>query len=144
MNRRNFLSIAAAGSAFSVFLPKALLADEKKDLLKSKLAGGVFYTAESPGRWGKKVNSHLPKIVKAMDANTIRVITAHPVEKYNHYIVKHVVLDKDFNFITEKMFNPLVDKAPQSEFDLGKYKGVLYVMSVCNKHDTWINSIVIK
>lgn len=143
MNRRNFLSIAAAGSAFSVFLPKALLAG-KEDVLKNKLAGGVFYTAESPGRWGKKVNSHLPKIVKLSDGNKIKVVTTHPMGKYVHYIVKHILLDKDFNFVAENMFDPLKDKTPQSEFDIGEYKGVLYTMSVCNKHDTWINSIVIE
>jgi len=144
MNRRNFLSMAAAGSAFSVFLPKFLLADEKKDILKSKLAGGVYYTAESPGRWGKKVNSHLPIIVKLADGNKLKVVTAHPVEKYVHYIVKHILLDKDFNFVAENRFDPLKDKTPQSEFDMGEYKGVIYAMSVCNKHDTWINSIEIK
>jgi len=144
MNRRYFLSIAAAGSAFSVFLPKSLLAGRGGDLLKSKLAGGVFYTAESPGRWGKKVNSHLPQIVKLSEGNKIKVITAHPVEGYKHYIVKHIVLDKDFNFMAEHMFDPLKEKAPQSEFDMGDYKGVLFVMSVCNKHDTWINSFELK
>lgn len=144
MNRRNFLSIAAAGSAFSVFLPKSLLAGENKNLLKSKLAGGVFYTAESPGRWAKKVKTHLPQITKISDSNKLKVITAHPMVKYKHYIVKHILLDKDFNFFAENMFDPLKDKVPQSEFDISKYKGVLYVMSVCNKHDTWINSFEIK
>jgi len=112
--------------------------------MKNKLAGGILYTAESPGRWGKKVNSHLPIMAKLSYGNKLKVVSAHPVEKYVHYIVKHVLLDKDFNFVAENMFDPLKDKTPQSEFDIGEHKGVLYAMSVCNKHDTWINSIVIK
>lgn len=144
MKRRSFLTTAAAGSVFSIFLPKSILAAGKDDLLKSKLAGGVFYTADSPGRWAKKVNSHLPKIVSLPGGKKIKVVTTHPVSGFKHYIVKHIVLDKNFDFMAEHMFDPLKEKTPQSEFDIAGYKGVLYVMSVCNKHDTWINSFEIK
>ena len=58
---------------------------------------------------------------------------------YEHYIVKHIVLDKDYNFITEKVFDPAKDKAPISEHDLGAYKGEVNVLSVCNLHDTWLS-----
>ena len=60
---------------------------------------------------------------------------------YKHYIVKHVLLDKDFKFIAEKMFDPKKDKKPVSTFALGAYGGPLYALSVCNKHDTWIDVI---
>ena len=61
------------------------------------------------------------------------------MEEYDHYIVKHIVLDKDFRFVDEKRFDPLQDKEPLSEFALGEYSGQIYVLSVCNQHDTWLN-----
>jgi len=59
---------------------------------------------------------------------------------YKHYIVKHQILDNSYRFLDEKMFDPMKDKAPVSEFDLGNYCGKFYVLSVCNKHDSWMNS----
>ena len=59
---------------------------------------------------------------------------------YEHCIVKHVVLDSDFNFIAEHMFDAKKDKAPISEISVGNYRGVVNVLSVCNKHDTWLNT----
>ena len=58
---------------------------------------------------------------------------------YDHYIVKHMILNDKFEFIDEKMFDPTQDKAPISQFDLGNYSGRIHVLSACNKHDTWLN-----
>jgi len=33
----------------------------------------------------------------------------------------------------------LKDKAAISELSLGQYSGPVHVLSVCNKHDTWMN-----
>ena len=136
MNRRRFIGFGVAGGA--VLAAKPALAGVNE----SSMAGGVYYTAEAPGRWEKKVLSHLPEIevVKQEQGATVRVRTRHLMEKYDHYIVKHVVLDGDFNFVAEKMFNPLEDQEPWSEFALGAYSGRIYVLSVCNQHDTWLNS----
>jgi len=143
MNRRNFIQLSAAGGLFGAAISKYVFAGEEQDLLKSKLAGRVFYTEAAPGRWAKKMNGHLPKLSKITEngKNKIRVITAHEMKNYQHYIMKHILLDKDFNFMAETLFDPVKDKAPMSTFEIGNYKGVLYVMSVCNKHDTWINTI---
>ena len=70
----------------------------------------------------------------------IKVVTSHPMDEYKHYIVKHMLLDQDFNFIAEMMFDPTKDKVAISTFDIGSYKGKLHVLSVCNKHDTWMNT----
>jgi superoxide reductase len=50
-----------------------------------------------------------------------------------------MVLNDQFEFITENMFDPMKDKTPVSQFSLGNYSGRIHVLSVCNKHDTWLN-----
>jgi len=64
------------------------------DAIKSPLAGSVFYTMDSPGRWAKKAVAHVPQIERSGDK--IEVSTGHPMDGHVHYIVKHVVLDEKF------------------------------------------------
>jgi len=139
MQRRNFIRLAVAGSVTGIIAPEIVLAGS------SSMAGGVYYTKEAPGRWGKKVAGHLPniKVLKGDKGVSIKVVTSHGMDDYQHYIVKHIVLDKDFKFIAEKMFDPTKDKVAISEFSLGNYKGAVNVLSVCNKHDSWLNSAVV-
>jgi len=141
MERRNFIGLAVAGSVAGIIVPNSVLAKSAS----AGMAGGVYYTKENPGRWGKKIAGHLPsvEVSKGSKGVKVQVFTAHGMSGYEHYIVKHVILDKDFNYIDEKMFDPMKDKAAVSEFDLGKYKGTLNVLSVCNKHDTWLNVVEI-
>ena len=73
----------------------------------------------------------------------VKVTTAHAMKGCEHYIVKHMLLNKDFEFIAEKMFDSSKDKSPVSTFTLESYSGPLYALSVCNKHDTWISVIEI-
>lgn len=35
----------------------------------------------------------------------VKVVTAHEMKGYEHYIVKHVLLDKDFKFIAKHLFD---------------------------------------
>jgi superoxide reductase len=137
MDRRHFIRLGFAGIGTTMVAPRIVLASAAE----SPMAGGVYYTEDAPGRWSKKVLSHLPniEIEKQPEAATVRVLTRHTMEEYDHYIVKHIVLDKDFGFIAENMFNPLQDKEPLSEFSLGAYRGRIHVLSVCNQHDTWLN-----
>jgi len=144
MDRRSFVRLGIVSGAASFIAPALARAGSATSLLSSNLAGGVFYTKEAPGRWGKKVGGHLPRIKKEVDTAgkvKISVATAHPMSGYKHYIVKHMLLDKDFRFVAEKMFDPAKDKTPVSTFNLDKYSGPLYALSVCNKHDTWISVI---
>ena len=135
MDRRNLIRLVFASSAVGVIAPRMVLADS------SSMAGGLYYTKDAPGRWSKKVGGHLPniEISKGENGVSLQVVTAHEMKGCEHYIVKHIILDKDFKFIAEKMFDPMKDKAPISDFELGRYQGRINVLSVCNKHDTWLN-----
>lgn len=135
MYRRSFIRLSALGAATGIIAPTAVLAST------SGMAGGVYYTKDAPGRWSKKVAGHLPNISisKGSSGTTIEVVTSHSMSGYEHYIIKHIVLNDQFEFIAENMFDPLKDKAPVSQFSLGDYSGRIHVLSACNKHDTWLN-----
>jgi superoxide reductase len=138
MQRRDFINLGIVGVSAGFLVPELAVAENVQ-----KMAGGVYFTKQNPGRWSKKVAGHLPNIEvdKSDGVVKLQVVKAHGLEGYNHYIVKHVLLDNNFNFINEKMFNPLKDKAPISNFQLEKYEGNIHVLSMCNKHDVWLNSI---
>jgi superoxide reductase len=142
MKRRNFVQLCVAGAGVGVVAPTRVFAGNERD---SK-AGGVYYTKAAPGRWSKKVGGHLPSVElnKTNGKIIVRVITAHEMNGYEHYIVKHVLLDKDYNFIDEYMFNPLQESSPISTFTLEGYTGgTLYALSMCNKHDLWLNEATV-
>lgn len=132
MKRRDFIRLSSAGAATGIIIPGTVLATA------CDMAGGVYFTQDSPGRWSKKAGGHVPVI--EVSGKKIRVTTPHEMKGYEHYIVKHIVLNDKFGFMDEKMFDPTKDKAPVSEFSLGDYSGRIHVLSVCNKHDTWLNS----
>jgi superoxide reductase len=138
MNRRKFFQYALVGTGSSLIAPDILLAAAAAP---GPMAGGLYYTSDAPGRWSKKVSSHLPNIEveKTRDSAIIQVVTRHGMDDYEHYIIKHIVLDNNYRFIDENAFTPGKDKTPESEFTLKNYSGTLYVLSVCNKHDTWLN-----
>ena len=139
MDRRNFFQLAAAGAAATLLVPKTAFASD------SEMAGGVYYTKEAPGRWSQKAAGHAPIVEVSRNAAeaVLNVATSHEMKGYEHYIVKHVVLDNNYKFIAEHLFDPMKDKAPLSTFNLGAYKGTVYVLSMCNKHDLWLASAVI-
>jgi len=145
MNRRNFIRLSALSSAASLALPSTVFAKQSAASLESKMAGNLYFTKENAGRWHKKVGGHLPSIqVSEWNKKTrVKISTAHEMNAYSHYITKHILLDQDLNFIDEKLFDPKKDTVAVSQFELGNYKGLLYVLSVCNKHDTWLNSVEI-
>lgn len=137
MDRRNFIRLGLASAGGTLVLPKMVLAE-----CAPVMAGGMYHTAETPGRWSKKVSSHLPNVEteKRPEGTAVMIHTRHEIEDYDHYIVKHMVLDGNYRFIDERMFIPGKDKEARSEFVLDAYSGPLYVLSVCNKHDTWLNT----
>lgn len=140
MNKRSFIRLAAFGSAAGVIAPKSVLASaEKADKLTG--AGGLFYTKDAPGRWSKKVAGHLPnvEIDKSGASTKVQVVTSHEMRGFDHYIIKHTILNEKFEYITEDVFDPMTTKAPISEFDLGNYSGRIHVLSMCNIHDIWLN-----
>ena len=139
MERRDFIRLGLAGGVAGAVLPQQLLAGAGPSM-----AGGVYYTADDPGRWEKKVGSHLPKLEKQVGADgnvKVKVTTDHGQSGYKHYIVKHQLLDANYRFIAETMFDPDKDEAV-SEYPLPEgYKGTVYALSMCNKHDLWLNGM---
>ena len=138
MDRRSFIRIGMAGAASGIIAPKIVLAGSLSEKINnSDMAGGLYYTKESPGRWAKKAGSHSPIIEKADGG--VRVVTGHPMKAGDHWIIKHVLLDSDFRFISQNMFDPSKDKAAISSFSLSGQGGAVYALSVCNKHDSWLS-----
>lgn len=73
----------------------------------------------------------------------MKVITGHEMKGYEHYIIKHVILDRNYAFLDEHLFDSMQDKAPVSTFTPPGYSGTLYALSVCNLHDTWLSQVVV-
>lgn len=136
MDRRDFIRLSAAGVGAGMVAPAMALADSGK-----QAAGSIYYTKDAPGRWSDKVATHLPniEIEKAGGKIVVKIVTAHEMKGYEHYIVKHVLLDQNYKFIDEYLFNPDKDKAAVSTYTLHDYSGPIYALSMCNKHDLWLN-----
>ncbi|BCX88419.1 superoxide reductase [Methylomarinovum tepidoasis] len=132
MRRRHFMTGAAVLAAAGAVRP-ALAAPPSP-------AGGVYYTQDLPGRWKGKEAGHVPRmeVLGRVGGLHIRVTTAHPMDGCRHYIVKHVILDGKYRFLDEHLFDPEKDKVPVSEFNLGTYRGQIYLLSMCNLHDVWL------
>jgi superoxide reductase len=144
MNKRDFIRFGIAGSAAGIFVPKAALAAGMDKVIGSKLAGGLYYTEHAFGRWNKGLaDHHLPQLEKQTSggATQLHVATAHPMNAYGHYIIKHQLHDHGLKFMQEYLYNPTTDTKPETTFDLGKHRGVVYVMTMCNVHDVWMNMI---
>lgn len=141
MKRREFINTGLVSVATGLVAPKLALAGDNQQTM----AGGVFFTKKNPGRWGEKVASHLPNVEteSAREKVIVKVTTAHGMDGYNHYIVKHVLLDQKYNYLDEKIFNPMKDKVPESTFTLENYKGYIHVLSMCNQHDVWLKGVKI-
>lgn len=139
MERRDFIRLSVASAGASLIVPAIAQAEADKPVTPP---GDVFYTKDAPGRWAGKEATHLPSIeVSKTDGGvSVKVLTAHEMKGYEHYIVKHVLLDKNYKFIDEHLFNPTKDSAPISTFTLKNYTGTVYALSLCNKHDLWVNS----
>jgi len=142
MERRDFIRLSAAGVGASLIAPATAVAKTCNQLTTAK---NIYYTKEAPGRWSAKVATHLPAIqIEKTDGKiTVNIVTAHEMNGYDHYIVKHVLLDKNYQFIDEKMFNPTQDKTAASSYTLENYTGMVYALSMCNKHDLWLNSATV-
>ena len=56
MNRRSFIHVSTLGAATGIMAPTVAFSST------ASMAGGVYYTKDAPGRWSKKIESHLPII----------------------------------------------------------------------------------
>ena len=139
MERRNFIKFTGIGLGAAIVAPTLAIA---KNDNPTQIISDVYYTKESPGRWKDKVAGHLPSIgiEKSGGKITIKVVTSHEMKAYEHYIIKHVLLDQNYKFIAEHLFNPEKDRNAISTFTLDGYTGAIHALSLCNKHDLWLNS----
>jgi len=147
MDRRSFITLSGAGVVSSSLL-LAGCHSNGSNIDKAKMAGGVYFTKNSPGRWIGKEGGHLPQINIDDKNKKIIVNTNHKMTSYEHYIVKHVILDKNCDFLDENVFEIGKDSKAISEFSLSTdklkgYSGTLYALSMCNLHDVWLNEITI-
>ena len=142
MNRRSFFTksiILGSTLITSLNIPSLVLANpSNKKILNSPLAGNVFYTENNPGRWSKKVKGHLPTF--ELDEKILEVTTGHEMRGFEHYIIKHVIFDENLHIIGETFFNPEKD-VPISRHNISGYQNTIYALSLCNKHDAWLNAI---
>ena len=37
-------------------------------------------------------------------------------------------------------YDPKTDKTPETIFDISGHNGMIYVLTVCNIHDVWVNA----
>ncbi|MEI8209325.1 MAG: hypothetical protein WCG16_08985, partial [Methylococcales bacterium] len=110
MERRDFIRLGAIGVTVGLVTPTLATANAE---LSIKGASDIYFTKDNPGRWSGKVATHLPtiEVEKAAGTVTIKVVTPHEVKGYEHYIVKHVLLDQNYKFIEEHLFDPTKDTA---------------------------------
>ena len=137
MERRNFIRLSVAGVAAGIIAP----INAKAGSSKPGAGADIYYTKDAPGRWSGKVATHLPsiEIEKTGGKVTVKIVTAHEMKGYEHYIVKHVLLDQNYKFLDEHLFDPSKDQVAISTFTLNDYSGSVYALSMCNKHDLWLN-----
>jgi superoxide reductase len=100
----------------------------------------IVYTAANPGKWDKKVGSHLPSI--SVEGNKVTLFTKHSMAA-KHYIVRHTLVLEDGTVVGAKVFNPS-DAEAKSSYELpAGYKGIVYGTSFCNLHDFWVNEATV-
>mgnify|MGYP001164963266 FL=1 len=138
-NRRAFIKGLFSIVPLKIFYPILLKAEKEINyLLNGPLAGSFYYTKTKPGKWKKLIQSHIP--ILEVKKNSLLVSTLHEMKGYDHYIIKHIILDKKFNIISEKIFDPSMEN-PVSKHNIIGYSDRLYILSICNKHDTWLETI---
>ena len=133
-NRRDFMktSLAVTAGIFSTNISPAFAS-------KHSFTKGVVYTKECPGKWAKKVGSHLP--IVTVEGNKITIETKHSMSQ-KHYIVRHTLVSGSGEVLGEKTFYPSDEKA-LSVFEISDEYSVLYATSFCNKHDFWVAEIMV-
>jgi superoxide reductase len=129
-NRRTFLKTSAIAASF-IALGRAVPSKASEFVFS-----GIIYTKDNPGKWGKKVGSHLPVI--SSNQGKITIETKHPMSE-QHYIIRHTLVLADGSVMGGKTFYPDTKKAV-SEYTLpAGYSGKIYATSFCNLHDFWLN-----
>lgn len=140
MQRRIFIKGLGLVGIGSVLATPRVASASVANPMSSALAGLLYYTRVEPGRWEGLEGGHVPSFER--NGNALQVTTGHPMNGYDHYIIKHVILNNHLEFVREQMFNPESD-SPISEHDVSGMKDVVYAVSLCNKHDNWLNAFLL-
>jgi superoxide reductase len=100
----------------------------------------IIHTTANPGKWDKKVGSHLPSI--AIEGNKVTLFTKHGMSE-KHFIVRHTLVLEDGTVVGGKVFTPS-DAEAKSTFELPPgFKGKFFGTSFCNLHDFWVNEATV-
>lgn len=100
----------------------------------------IVYTKANPGKWDKKVGSHLPSIT--IEGNKVTLFTKHGMAA-KHFIVRHTLVLEDGTVVGAKVFKG-TDKEARSSYELpAGYKGKVFATSFCNLHDFWVNETTV-
>ncbi len=137
MRRRTFIVTGMAGALSS--LPMFVRA-APPSALDTPLAGSIYYTKDKPGRWADLADSHAPQVES--DDGLIMVTTLHEMTM-QHHIIKHTLFDGNMSLLGETLFDPQTKSAAVSQYQIKDYKGVAYVVSMCNLHDCWVTRFMI-
>ena len=139
LSRRGVAAGGAALAAGGIYLGQAQAAGVSTADAVRLLAGKLIYSADSPGRWTGKEHGHVPqmRVERIGDEVRVQVVTRHPMTS-DHYIVKHMVLDEQFEILAETLFDYSFDY-PQSHHRLKGVSGRLFAVSLCNIHDSWLS-----
>ncbi len=100
----------------------------------------IVYTAENPGKWDKKVGSHLPSIT--VEGSNVTLFTKHGMAA-KHYIVRHTLVLEDGTVVGAKVFSGTTPEAKSSYELPAGYKGKIFATSFCNLHDFWVNEATV-
>jgi superoxide reductase len=131
-SRRNFLKTTIATSAgFAVATVASVQA------ASGSYPEGIIYSADNPGKWDKKIDSHAPNV--EVNGNKVTIITDHGMTD-KHYIVRHTLVTPEGDILGEKTFSPN-DEEAVSHFELTSGHKKLIATSFCNKHDLWITEV---
>ncbi len=133
-DRRNFIKGSlVAGSAL-------LLGGVTHASASTAAFTNIVYTSANPGKWGKKVGSHLPSIT--VEGSKVTVFTKHGMAE-KHYIVRQTLVLEDGTVVGAQVFSPK-DKEAKSSYELpAGYKGKVFATSFCNLHDFWVSEATV-
>jgi superoxide reductase len=99
----------------------------------------IFFSEDDPGHWVDWVSLHVPQTT--VEAGVLTIRTPHP-QSDEHYIVSHSVVLAGGAFLSRETFT--ANQPPVSQHPLpAGYAGAVTVVSTCNRHDTWVKTLVV-
>jgi superoxide reductase len=132
--RRDFIKTSVAVAAGAMVTKLSLVSASE-----SSFAPGLVYTEDNPGKWAKKVESHLPTV--KVDGSKITITTDHGMSE-KHYIVRHTLVSGEGKVLGARTFS-VGDEEAVSIYKVEGKHPVLYATSFCNKHDLWVKEFSI-